>query len=165
MKQSNRPNSQGLKPLPFSPFCKVTRSAKGRPEAKSKEPKQSSCEKTTTCWEWCRACRQDHESWEPHHRMVSNLHRANHSYFSFISWCCPLERTPCLRCAKKHQGVSLTAGGIAVAVKMSRAKWKVRAPCDLLRLHPSRLNIKQGPGGTVQSTGGAESQETTPFGA
>ena len=48
-----------------------------------------------------------------------------------------------------------------MAVKMSRAKWKVRALRDLLRLHPSMVNKVLG--GPVPSTGGAESQGTTPF--
>lgn len=79
----------------------------------------------------------------------------------WLSLCRPLKRTPCLRCAKKHQGVSLTAGGTVVAVKMSRAKWKVWALCGLLRLCPFTLNKVLGV--TVQSTGGVESQGTTPF--
>lgn len=79
----------------------------------------------------------------------------------WLSLCRPLKRTPCLRCAKKHQGVSLPAGGTVVVVKMSRAKWKVWALCGLLRLRAFTSNKVLGV--MAQSTGGAASQGTAPF--
>ena len=137
------------------------RSAQGRPEAKRKEPKHSLREKTTTCWEWCRECAKDRTMNPGSHATESSATCTGRIPFisPLFSWC-PLERSPCLRCAKKPQGVSLTAGGTVVAVKMSRAKWKVQALHGLLRLHPSMSD--QVLGATVQSTGGLESQGQPP---
>lgn len=139
-------------------------SAQGRPEAKRKEPKHSLREKTTTCWEWCRECARDRTMNPGSHTTEWSATCTGQIPFisPLFSWC-PLERSPCLRCAKKHPGVSLTAGGTVVAVKMLRAKWKVQALRGLLRLHPSTLDkVVEA---TVQSTGDVESQGTTPFSA